>query len=58
MKVQIKYEIPSVKELIRRSKELFPENLHAQRDWVRASKFLYDSGKHILLTGHYPTKEA
>jgi hypothetical protein len=41
----------SLKQLIKRSKELYPHSQRMQRVWVRQSFKLLADGKHAILTG-------
>jgi len=50
---QIKMHVPTLRELIARSYDLF-EDWHLRRQWVKQSFYLYQSKKHIVLTGKYP----
>ena len=40
--------MPTLKELIKRSKELYPTSRNMAKQWVRKSYLLYASGKHRL----------
>lgn len=40
----------SLKQLIARSKEIYPQSRNMQRQWVRWSFSLYASGKHRFLS--------
>lgn len=37
-----------------RSFELYPGNEYMQAQWRKCTEYLYQSGKHVLLTGKYP----
>jgi hypothetical protein len=49
----IKFEIPTIRQLVMRSYQLF-DDYELRRQWVKQSHYLYQSKKHILLTGKYP----
>ena len=43
--------MPTLKQLVKRSTELFPTSRNMARQWVRQSFYLYKTGKHRFLTG-------
>jgi hypothetical protein len=49
----IKFEIPTIRQLVMRSYQLF-DDYELRRQWVKQSHYLYQSKKYILLTGKYP----
>jgi hypothetical protein len=49
----IKTNAPTRKELINRSYVLF-DDWHLRIEWVKQSLYLYETGKHLALTGKYP----
>lgn len=50
---EIKFVKPTRQQLIERSRILFKGDPQAQLKWVKASQYLYETGKHVLLTGKY-----
>ena len=55
MQKPIKTEIPTLRQLVERSYDLFSD-YELRRKWVKQSHYLYQSKKHILLTGKYSNK--
>jgi len=40
--------------LLSKSLELYPDSLEMRLQWRKWTEYLYQSGKHVLLTGNYP----
>ena len=53
MNKKINFQVPTIRQLVMRSYELF-DDYELRRQWVKQSHYLYQSKKHILLTGRYP----
>lgn len=48
--------MPNLKDLIKRSTELYPASQAMRRQWVRKTYHLYSTGAHLLLTGQFLKK--
>lgn len=44
-------KLSNIKKLVSRSKELWPNSIIMQKNWVRQTVSLTESGRHALLTG-------
>lgn len=49
----LKPAIPNKQQLIERAKRFYPDSKALQTQWIQASTYLYESGKHLLLTGRF-----
>ena len=43
----------SIRQLVARAKEIYPLSRQMRKAWVRQTKYLQDSGGHILQTGRF-----
>jgi len=43
-----------IDQLIKRAAELYPQSFYMQMQWIKQTKYLIETGKHILLRGKYP----
>lgn len=46
----------NIKDLAKRSKELYPTSQYMARQWVRKTYYLLTTGNHALVTGRFPRK--
>lgn len=47
----------TIKELITLSKTYYPDNIVLQRQWIRKTKMLYQTGRHAAFTGGFPVHQ-
>lgn len=57
---EMKMVLNKVKSLVKRAKELYPDSIIMQKNWVRQTVDLTDRGRHALQTGGwtYPSYQS
>lgn len=44
---------PTIKNLVKRAKELYPQSRQMRKAWVRQTSYLYNNHRHALQTGGF-----